>query len=67
MPFTPLMNLTGFPAISVPAGQSSEGLPIGVQLAAPRGGEGLLLSLARQLETLQPWPRHAPMEPPPSA
>jgi amidase len=60
MPFTPLMNLTGFPAISVPAGLSSEGLPIGVQLAAPRGGEALLLSVARQLETLQPWPRHAP-------
>src|SRR6266536_1713313 len=62
MPFTPLMNLTGFPAMSVPAGRSSDGLPIGVQLAAPRGGEALLLSVARQLETLQPWPRHAPVD-----
>lgn len=62
MPFTPLINLAGLPAMSVPAGLSSEGLPIGVQLAAPRGGEGLLLSVARQLETLQPWPRHAPTD-----
>ncbi len=60
MPFTPLMNLLGFPAMSVPAGSSSEGLPIGVQLAAPRGAEPLLLSVASQLETIQPWPRHAP-------
>jgi amidase len=60
MPYTPLMNLTGFPAVSVPAGLSSQGLPIGVQLAAPLGGEALLLSVARQLETVQPWPRHAP-------
>ena len=60
MPFTPLMNLAGMPAISVPAGLSSEGLPIGVQLAGPRGSEALLLSVARQLETVQPWPRHAP-------
>ena len=60
MPFTPLMNLLGFPAMSVPAGQSAAGLPIGVQLAAPDASEGLLLSVARQLETIQPWPRHAP-------
>jgi amidase len=65
MPFTPPLNLVGFPAASVPAGTSSEGLPIGAQLAAAPGGEGLLLSLARQLETLRPWPRHAPLEPVP--
>jgi amidase len=63
MPFTPPLNLVGFPAASVPAGVSADGLPIGVQLAAAPGGEALLLSLARQLETLRPWPRHAPLEP----
>jgi amidase len=63
MPFTPPFNLVGFPAASVPAGSSADGLPIGVQLAAVPGGEALLLSLARQLETLRPWPRHAPLEP----
>jgi amidase len=65
MPFTPPFNLVGFPAASVPAGTSGDGLPIGVQLAAARGGEALLLSVARQLETLRPWPRHAPLDPAP--
>jgi amidase len=63
MPFSPLMNVLGFPAISVPAGQTSDGLPVGVQLAAPLGGESLLLSVALALETIQPWPRLAPIEP----
>jgi amidase len=63
MPFTPPLNLVGFPAASVPAGFSADGLPIGVQLAAAPGGEALLLSLARQLEILRPWPRHAPLDP----
>ncbi len=53
-------NLAGYPAASVPAGLDRDGMPIGVQLVAPRGAEGLLLSVARQLEQRQPWPRHAP-------
>lgn len=53
-------NLAGYPAASVPAGLDRDGIPIGVQLVAPRGGEGLLLSVARQLEARRPWPRHAP-------
>jgi amidase len=67
MPFPPPFNLVGFPAASVPAGTTAEGLPLGVQLAAAPGGEGLLLSLARQLETLRPWLRHAPLAPVPEA
>jgi amidase len=63
MPFCPPLNLVGFPAASVPAGFSRDGLPLGVQLAAAPGGEALLLSVARQLETLRPWPRHAPLAP----
>jgi amidase len=63
MPFCPPLNLVGFPAASVPAGTTDDGLPLGVQLAAAPGGEALLLSVARQLETLRPWPRHAPLEP----
>ncbi len=53
--FTQLLNVTGQPAISLPLGQSSSGLPIGVQLAAPQGGEGLLFGLAAQLERARPW------------
>ena len=63
MPFPPPLNLVGFPAASVPAGACEDGLPLGVQLAAAPGGEAVLLSVARQLEGLRPWPRHAPLEP----
>ena len=48
--FTALFNATGQPAISVPAGLSAAGLPIGVQLVAPFGREDLLLRVARSLE-----------------
>lgn len=43
-------NVTGWPAISVPAGFTPEGLPIGAQLLAQEGQEGLLLAVAAQLE-----------------
>lgn len=48
--FAGLWNLAGFPAISVPAGELRNGLPIGVQLVAAPGGEATLLSLAAALE-----------------
>lgn len=57
--FTSIYNLTGQPAMSVPFGADADGLPIGVQLVADLGGEGLLLSLATQLEQAAPWQRHA--------
>ncbi|MDP9343281.1 MAG: amidase family protein [Actinomycetota bacterium] len=60
-PFPGPWNFAGYPAASVPAGMHSNGTPIGVQLVAPGGGEALLLALARQLEELRPWPRHAPL------
>ncbi len=48
--FTALLNNTGHSAISVPVAMSRSGLPVGMQLAAPHGAEGLLLRIARQLE-----------------
>lgn len=48
--FTPVQNVTGAPAISLPLGVSDGGLPIGVQCAAGFGKDALLLSLAYQLE-----------------
>ncbi len=60
MTFTPLHNVAGTPAISLPAGRSAAGLPIGVQLAALPGEERLLLELAHELEQLRPWPLLAP-------
>ena len=55
--FTQLMNVAGNPAASLPLGwtDSCGGLPIGVQLAASMGSEGLLLRLAGQLEQARPW------------
>lgn len=53
-------DLAGYPAMSIPAGRHPSGLPIGIQLVAPPGGETRLLALAAQLESLSPWPRTAP-------
>lgn len=50
-PFGWPWNVVGWPAISVPAGLTASGLPIGAQLVAPACGEPLLLSLASQLES----------------
>jgi len=57
---TAMCNLTGSPGISIPAGTSREGLPIGVHLAGPRFGEAMILQVSRQLEQAAPWPLHAP-------
>ncbi len=55
MPITPIQNITGAPAISLPLGQSPQGLPIGVQFAAPYGHEKELIELAFELEQASPW------------
>jgi amidase len=55
--FTPLNNATGSPAISLPLGATSSGLPIGVHLMGPHGGERTLLELAYELEAAQPFRR----------
>ena len=44
-------SLAGLPAISVPAGASEAGLPIGVQLIGPRKSDAQILALAREMET----------------
>ncbi|MFN2377257.1 MAG: amidase [Candidatus Binatia bacterium] len=54
--FTPVQNLSGGPAISLPLGRSAGGLPIGVQIAADCGAERRLLELAYALEEARPWP-----------
>jgi amidase len=54
---TPLFNATGQPAISLPLHWTADDLPVGVQFAAKMGEEGLLLSLASQLEEDFDWQR----------
>ncbi len=53
--FVAPFNVTGQPAISIPLGMSSDGLPIGVQLVAAIGREDLLVDIAAQLEVADPW------------
>src|SRR6266851_15882 len=58
--FTPQFNATGQPAISLPLNWNAQGLPIGIQLVAPLGGEGLLLQIAARLEEARPWSGRRP-------
>lgn len=59
-PNTQLFNQTGQPAISVPLHLTGDGLPVGVQLAAPMGGEAILIRVASQLEAADPWITRTP-------
>jgi len=59
-PFTMLANLCWNPSISVPAGLTSAGLPVGLQITARRHHDEVPLRLARIWEQTAPWPRHAP-------
>lgn len=59
-PFTAVFNLTGQPAISVPAGFDGHGLPLAVQLVGRLGAEDVLYALAGQLERARPWAQHRP-------
>jgi amidase len=58
--YTPLENIAGAPAISLPLAWSSGGLPIGVHFAAAKGQERRLLELAYELEQAQPWAARKP-------
>ncbi|WP_340537016.1 amidase [Nocardioides sp. GXZ039] len=55
--FTPLQNVTGDPAISLPLQSTSTGLPAGMMFAAAAGREGVLLELAYELEEARPFAR----------
>ena len=59
-PVTWPWNVLGWPSINVPAGFTSEGLPIGVQLMGPANSEPLLVSLAAELEALGGWASKQP-------
>lgn len=54
IPYTPLFNITGQPAMSAPLRWNDSGLPIGVQFVGWFGDETTLLRLAGQLERARP-------------
>jgi amidase len=60
IPYTAQFNMTGQPAISLPLHWTSDGLPVGVQLAAAYGREDILIQVASQLEQAAPWSERQP-------
>lgn len=58
--YTPLQNVAGAPAMSVPLSWSAGGLPIGIHFSAPKGEERRLLELAYELEQARPWASRRP-------
>ena len=59
-PFTPICNMTGQPAMSIPLFWNSKNLPIGVQFIGRYGDESILFRLASQIETIKPWAEKQP-------
>ena len=59
-PWTAAWNLTGQPAVTVPAGLGADGLPLSIQLVGRPGAEDVLYSLAGQIEAARPWAQHTP-------
>lgn len=55
MPYYPVFNLTGQPAISLPAGLGADGLPLSIQLVGRIGDEATLYALAGEIEAARPW------------
>ena len=59
-PFTPVVNVTGQPAISLPLSWSSDDVPLGVQLIGKPFADATLIRLAAQLEQARPWAERRP-------
>ncbi|WP_146190642.1 amidase [Marinicauda salina] len=59
-PLTPLANFSWHPSISVPAGLTPDGMPVGLMITGPRHRDEIVLRLARIFEQIAPWPRFAP-------
>jgi aspartyl-tRNA(Asn)/glutamyl-tRNA(Gln) amidotransferase subunit A len=61
VPFTAPFNISGMPAVSIPAGCASDGLPVGLQAVGRRDAEELVLACGAVAEANRPWPKLAPM------
>ncbi|HJP21579.1 MAG: amidase family protein [Alphaproteobacteria bacterium] len=61
-PYTYPFNLSGHPAISIPCGFSTNGLPVGLQIVGPWQADHQVLKLAELIETARPWGHRRPGE-----
>ena len=61
--FTGVFNVTGDPALVLPCGSDGDGLPIGIQLSAPRGADMPLLAAAALIEEALAFHRRPPADP----
>jgi aspartyl-tRNA(Asn)/glutamyl-tRNA(Gln) amidotransferase subunit A len=59
-PYTMPFNLTGNPAVSLPAGFDGAGMPLAIQLVAPAGADAALLRIAAAFERACPWAHRQP-------
>jgi len=59
-PFAAPWNLTGQPAVSVPAGFDRDGVPLAVQIVGPANSEPLLFAISAQIEAELPWADRRP-------
>ncbi len=57
----PPFNVTGQPAIAIPAGLTPDGLPLGVQLVGRPGDEITIIALAAQVEAETSWNQRRPL------
>lgn len=61
VPYTAPFNISGMPAVSIPAGVASDGLPVGLQAVGRRDDEELVLGCGAVAEANRPWPKFAPL------
>ena len=61
VPYTAPFNISGMPAVSIPAGLSADGLPCALQVVARRHEEELVLACGALAEQNRPWPKFAPL------
>ena len=61
VPYTAPFNISGMPAVSIPVGTSTDGMPVGLQVVARRNEEELVLACGALTEQNRPWAKFAPM------
>ncbi|MHA1728353.1 MAG: amidase [Promethearchaeota archaeon] len=60
MPYTPIFNLSGHPAASIPCGWTLDGLPIGMMIVGKRLDDLTVLQVSQAFENISPWQNKKP-------